>query len=137
MPEYVHAELTGVIVGAFYDLYNELGHGFSERVYRNALAVLLRERALAVVVEQPIVVNFHGVRVGTFLADLIVEEKILIEIKASKEVEPRDQAQILNYLKAAGGGVGLLVNFGRQLTHKRFVMGDAAANLPNLTGPTT
>ena len=104
MPDYIHAELTRLIIGAFFDLYNELGHGFNERVYRNALAVLLRERGTSVVVEQPVVVNFHGVRVGTFCVDLVVNGKALVEVKASRQLEPRDEAQILNCLKAAGGG---------------------------------
>jgi GxxExxY protein len=136
VPDYIHAELTRLIIGAFFDLYNELGHGFNERVYRNALAVLLRERGTSVVVEQPVVVNFHGVRVGTFCVDLVVNGKVLVEVKASRQLEPRDEAQILNYLKAAGGGIGLLVNFGPQITHRRFAMGDPMANLPNL-GRTT
>lgn len=133
MLEYPHADLTRLIIGAAFDVHNELGHGFGERVYRNALAVLLRERCMSVTAEQSIVVNFHGVRIGTFAADLVVEGKVLVEVKASREFEPRDEAQILNYLKAAGGGIGLLVNFGRRVVHRRFIMGDPAADLPNLT----
>ena len=132
MTELVHCQLTFAIIGACFDLHNELGHGFSETVYRRALALLLRERRFTVVEEARVVVTFHGIRVGTFFVDLVVDGKVLIEIKATRDLEPRFVAQTLNYLKAAGGGVGLLVNFGAQVTHKRFVMGDPLANLPNL-----
>ena len=94
--------------------------------------MLLRERGVTLITEQSIVVNFHGVRVGTFSADLVVESKVLVEVKATQGFDPRDEAQVLNYLKAAGGGTGLLLNFGRRVAHRRFVMGDPAANLPNL-----
>jgi GxxExxY protein len=134
--ELAHGELTGKIIGAFYDLFAELGHGFGEHVYRRALCVLLRERGHQVVEEPEIVVFFHGIRVGTFRPDLVVDGIVLVEFKAARQLEPRDEAQTLNYLKSAGGGVGLLVNFGPQVTYKRLVMGDPYANLPNLALPT-
>jgi len=132
MPTLVHAELTRAIIGAFYKVYNELGHGYSERIYRRALTIVLRELGLLAIEECRIKVIFHGILIGTFWADIVVDRKILIEIKGAKELEARDEAQILNYLTAAGGGIGLLVNFGRTLTHKRFVMGNPEANLPNV-----
>ena len=95
--------------------------------------VLLHERGHVVVEEPDILVFFHGTRIGTFRPDLVVDGIILVEVKAARQLEPRDDAQTMNYLKSAGGGVGLLINFGPQVTHKRFVMGDPLANLPNLT----
>lgn len=130
-----HSNITGTIIGAVLDVFHELGYGFSEKVYSRALAIRLREASLDVV-EQPIItVRFHGHTIGTFWCDLAVERKVLVEVKAKRELEPHDEAQILNYLKAAGGGVGLLVNFGPDVKHRRFVMGDMAADLPNLTTP--
>jgi len=94
--------------------------------------MVLREMGLEAIEERHIKVIFHDKVIGTFWVDIVVAGKIVIEIKAAKELEPRDEAQLLNYLKCAGGGVGLLVNFGRTLTYRRLVMGDPEANLPNL-----
>ena len=128
-----HAELTKAIIGAFYKVYNELGHGYSERIYRRALAIVLRELGFEAIEERKMKVFFHGVLIGEYWVDLVVNGKVLIEIKAGKEIEPRHEAQILNYLKCAGGGVGLLVNFGAEVAYHRYVMGRPGANLPNLT----
>jgi GxxExxY protein len=127
-----HADLTAKIIGVFFKVFNELGHGYAEKLYQRALAIALRESGLVAIEEQQIKVFFHGALIGTFSADLVVEGTILIEVKAAKQFERRYEAQILNYLKSAGGGVGLLANFGDVLTHKRFVMGNPEANLPNL-----
>jgi len=127
-----HADLTEKIIGAFFKAFNELGHGYSEKVYRRALAIVLREQGLEAIEEQHVKVFFHGALIGHFIADLVVEGKILIEVKAGRVFERRNEVQVLNYLKSAGGGVGILVNFGDVLTYKRFAMGDPNANLPNL-----
>jgi GxxExxY protein len=128
-----HADITDRIIGAFYDVYRELGYGFSEVVYRRALAIALRQNGLDVSEERMIAVTFRGSNIGTFYADLVVAGAILVEVKASSTIEKYAEAQILNYLKAAGGGVGLLLNFGREATYKRFAMGDNPTNsLPGL-----
>jgi GxxExxY protein len=132
MPELLHAEITKAVIGAFYDVFHELGHGYSEKIYRRALAIVLQERGFDVIEERHIKVVFHGTNIGTFYVDLVVNGKVIVEIKAAKDLDPRDEAQTLNYLKCAGGGIALLVNFGRELKYKRLVMGDPAANLPNL-----
>jgi GxxExxY protein len=121
-----------VIIDACYQVFRELGHGFSEKIYRRALAIVLREKGLAVIEECEITVHFHGTLIGSFNAALVVAGTIIVEIKAAQELESRDEAQLLNYLKCAGGGVGLLVNFGNRVQHKRRVMGNPEANLPNL-----
>ena len=127
-----HAQLTSAIIGSFYKVFNELGHGYSEKVYQRALAIVLRELGYEAVEERRIKVFFHGALIGEFVVDIVVDGKVIIEIKAGRQIEPWHEAQILNYLKCAGGGIGLLVNFGAELTHKRLVMGDPEANLPNL-----
>jgi len=123
-----HADITDRIIGAFYDVYRELGYGFSEVVCRRALALVLRQYGLEVAEERAISVTFRGSIIGIFHADMVVAGVVLVEIKASSTIEKYAEAQILNYLKAAGGGVGLLLNFGREATYKRFAMGDDPIN---------
>ena len=127
-----HAELTNTIIGAFYDVANELGHGFSEHVLCRAMAIALKERGLAVLREADLPVHFHGQLIGAFQADLVVEATVLLEIKVSAEVQSYAEVQLINYLKAAGGGLGLLLNFGRRAEVRRRVVGDAANSLPLL-----
>ena len=120
------------IIDALYQVYRELGYGFSEAIYRRATVIVLRDWGLDAVEEQMITVSVRGMRIGTFYADIVVAGVVLVEIKAAASMEHYAQAQLLNYLKAAGGGVGMLLNFGREPTHKRFVMGDASDSLPGL-----
>ena len=127
-----HADLTGRILACFFAVAGELGHGFSETVMRRAMAIALAEAGMLVRQEVPLDVIFRGRCIGTFRADLIVEDTVLVEIKAATTVENYAVSQILNYLKAAGGGVGLLLNFGRKPEYKRYVMGDPNVSLPNL-----
>lgn len=107
-----HAELTSQIIAAFYDVYNTLGSGFAERVYHNALAMELHSRQFAVVSEQPVDVVYRGVIVGCFYADLIVNDIVILELKAAEQIVDEHRAQLLNYLKATKIEVGLLLNFG-------------------------
>lgn len=104
--------LTGGILEVAFAVANELGHGFGESVYRKALAIALEERGYRVEQERGFSVLFHGQVVGDFRADLIVEGSVLLEIKALKALLPEHQAQTINYLKASGIPVGLLINFG-------------------------
>lgn len=130
--DFPHAELTRKIIGVFFDVFRELGYGFSEVVYQRALLIALRETGLRVEQEVRLHVSFRGQLIGSFDADLVVERTVLIEVKASQAIEGYAQAQLLNYLKAAGGGVGLLLNFGRSADFKRMVMGDPTSSLPQL-----
>lgn len=114
-----HAELTEQIIGAFYEVYNELGFGFLEKVYENALALELRDRDLTVVQQAPIVVHYRGHVVGEHYADLVVANKVIVELKAARSLAPEHEAQVLNYLKATQFEVGLLLNFGPEATFKR------------------
>ena len=127
-----HAELTEQIIRGFHDVVHELGCGFSERVHQRALAIVLRARGLTVDAEPTLNVVFRGELIGTFHPDLIVDRRILVEVKATGAIDDFARAQILNYLKAAGGGIGLLLNFGRRPECKRFVVGDPYNSLPLL-----
>lgn len=115
----LHEGLTKEIVRAFYDVYNTLGFGFLERVYENALAILLRERGFQVQQQAPISVYFQGSSVGEFFADLMVESLVIEELKAAEELRQEHLAQLRNYLRATDVEVGLLLNFGREPGLKR------------------
>jgi GxxExxY protein len=127
-----HAALTDAIIGCLYDVQNELGHGFSEQVYRKAMVIALAGRGLRGVIEPPLTVHFRGQEIGHFLPDIVVDDTIIVEVKATATLERYADAQLLNYLKAAGSGVGLLLNFGRKPEFERKVMGDPRNSLPIL-----
>ena len=109
------------VIGAFFETYNELGHGFLESVYEAALAVRLEECGFRVRRQVPIAVMFHGQVVGQFRADMLVDDHVLIEIKAVLQLAPPHEAQLLNYLKATRTRVGLLLNFGPRPEFRRRV----------------
>jgi GxxExxY protein len=108
----LHAELTEKIIGVYYDVYNEIGHGFLETVYRNSMQIALTEAGLLVQREFPIPVWFRGQEVGQFRADLLVANCLLLELKAVNVLDRSHEAQILHYLRATAIEVGLLFNFG-------------------------
>ena len=120
--------LTYQINAAFLDVYRELGHGFSETVCCRALVIVLLERGFEVDVEHHIPVLFHGEIIGTFRADIVVNKRVIVEVKATPVLEGHAVAQALNYLKAAGGGIGLVVCFGKRPEYKRLVMGSNPTN---------
>ncbi len=124
MAELLHGDITGKVIGAACEVWKVLGYGFLERVYQNALAVELKIRSVSAQPQREMVVNYKGHNVGEYVADFLVEAKVVIELKAEKEYNPEHEAQLLNYLKATGVRVGLLVNFGRaNCSWQRFVMG--------------
>lgn len=105
-------ELTGKILEASFEVSRELGAGFLESVYEKALFVALKQKNLNAVCQVPLHVRFRGVIVGDFYADMLVERKVLIELKAVSRILPEHKAQVINYLKATGIEIGLLINFG-------------------------
>jgi GxxExxY protein len=107
-----HPEVTERIIGVFYDVYNELGHGFLESVYSEAMSVALAQAGLHASREVPVPVWFRGEKVGQYFADLLLENTVLIELKAARSIEPAHEAQLLHYLRATEIEVGLLLNFG-------------------------
>jgi len=114
-------ELTKKIIGCSFEVINELGSGFLESVYEKALLIALKDSGLEVVAQQSIPVEFRNQNVGDFYADIVVEDEVLVELKAVKAILPEHQAQVINYLRATGLQVGLLINFGNsQLEYKRF-----------------
>lgn len=117
----IHHELTSKILAVCFEVSNELGCGFVESVYEKALLIALRDRGLQAESQVPLTVAFRGKQAGEFFADIVVEEKVLLELKAVKQLAPEHKAQIINYLKASGLDVGLLINFAKpKLEYKRF-----------------
>ncbi len=111
--------LTEKIIGAFYAVYNELGYGFAEKVYERALLIELRQLGLRAEQQVPIAVFFRGETVGEFYADIVVEDGVVLELKAAKKLTPEHEAQLLSYLKSTEYEVGLLLNFGPKAEVKR------------------
>jgi GxxExxY protein len=105
-------QITEAVIGAAYKIGNTLGSGFLEKIYENALAIEIRKSGLQVVQQHPIHVKYEGAIVGEFFADLLVQDEVLIELKAVKALDEIHLAQCLNYLKATGLRVCLLINFG-------------------------
>ncbi|MDQ6860237.1 MAG: GxxExxY protein [Verrucomicrobiota bacterium] len=118
----LHRETTEKIIGAAFEVHQQLGYGFLERVYQRALQVELVRRGAPAELEKRIQVLYKGVVVGEYDADLLVDASVLVEIKIAPEYDKRDEAQLLNELKATGMKVGLVLNFGRtKLAYKRLV----------------
>lgn len=116
-----HEQVTRDIIGCAFEVINELGIGFLESVYEKALLIALRQRGHLAISQHPMTVMFRGADVGIFYADLVVDEKVIVELKAVKAITPEHQAQVINYLQATGIEVGLLINFGNpKLEYKRF-----------------
>jgi GxxExxY protein len=120
--ELIASDITERVIGVFFAVYNELGAGFVESVYQNAMALALRESGLKVEQQYPLTVSFRGETVGEFRVDLLVEETVVLELKALAQLTPTHEVQLVNYLKATGAPVGLLLNFGRNAQFKRRVL---------------
>jgi GxxExxY protein len=116
----LYEDITQKILGAAFEVINELGAGFLESVYHKAMLVALHQKGLKVEPEFPLAVMFRGQNVGQFYADLLVEDKIIVELKAVQTIAPEHKAQVINYLKATGMDVALLINFGHpKLEYRR------------------
>jgi GxxExxY protein len=118
-----HSEVSKKIIAAAFAVHKELGYGFVEKVYKNALAIELGEVGIKCAVEVPFKVLYHGKTVGDYYADMIVDDKIIVEVKALSDLEPIHEVQLVNYLKATGLHVGLLINFGQSVKVKRRIFG--------------
>ena len=120
--ELIERELTDKIIGACIEVSNELGSGFLESVYQKATLRALRQIGLHVAAQVPLEVIFRNEVVGEFFADILVEAKVILELKAVRALLPEHEAQLMNYLRATGIRVGLLVNYGKpRLEWKRIV----------------
>lgn len=125
----LEADLTERVIGSIYAVHRELGHGFLESVYENSLALALRENGVTAVQQAPLQVTFHGQVVGEFRADLLIDGRLIVEIKAVAKLAAAHETQLVNYLKATGVRVGLLMNFDPVPEFKRRVF-DLASNRP-------
>lgn len=114
-----HSDITDKIIKAYYDVYNSLGYGFLEKVYENALQIELRKKGLFCVAQFPIEVFYEEQKVGQYFADILVEDSVIIEIKAAEVLVDEHEAQLINYLKATELEIGLLLNFGKKPEFKR------------------
>ena len=119
MNEFKNVDVTDRILKAFYVVYNTLGHGFLEKVYVNALIIELTKMGLTVRHEQPMQVYYDNKLVGEYVADLVVQSCVILEVKAVKSLTNEHEAQLLNYLKATNIETGLLLNFGSKPEIKR------------------
>lgn len=115
----LHENLTGKIIKAFYNVNDRLGFGFLEKVYENSMMIELRKMGLNVENQKNIKVYYDEIQVGDYYADLIVNDLVIIELKAAESLCPQHEAQLINYLKATKIEVGLLMNFGRKAEFKR------------------
>ena len=119
MTDYLYKDLTEKIIKCFYKVYDELGFGFLESVYENALIIELQNIGLKVENQKELEVFYKGFSVGKYRSDIIVENKVIIELKSINKLSKFHEVQLVNYLKATNIEIGLLVNFGEKLNFKR------------------
>lgn len=112
--KFLHKDLTDKIIKCFYEVYNTLGFGFLEKVYENAMMIALAQEGLRAKTQQPIRVYFKNSLVGDYYADIIVDDTIIVELKAIERLADEHELQLINYLKATDIEIGLLLNFGRK-----------------------
>jgi GxxExxY protein len=127
--ELLHKEITDKVLKAFYVVYNVLGYGFLEKVYENALYIELTKLGFRVLKQQHIKVHYDGQEVGEYFADLLVDDLVIIELKAAEGMIEEYEHQLLNYLKATDKEVGLLLNFGKKPQFKRKIFQNENKNL--------
>jgi len=121
MIELLQKELTSEVLNAFFYVYNQLGYGFLEKVYENALAHELRKRGHAVTQQMSIDVHYDGIKVGEYFADMLVDRLVIVEIKSAESISKQHKTQLMNYLKATQIEVGLLLNFGPKPEFRRLI----------------
>jgi GxxExxY protein len=117
--DFKYREITEKIIHIFYKVYNGLGYGFLEKVYENAMLIELKKEGIPALSQSPIKVLYEGEIIGEYYADILVDNKVIVEIKAAKHLIEENEAQLLNYLKATDSEVGLLLNFGIKPEVKR------------------
>lgn len=127
--ELLHEDLTDSIIKTFFDVYNELGYGFLEKVYQNSLFIELKNRGFKVEAQKQIKVYYKNVAVGQYYADLVVNDLIILELKAAEGIIKEFEFQLINYLKATEIEVGLLLNFGMKPEFRRKVFENSRKNI--------
>ena len=118
---FIYKEITTIIIRSFFEVYTELGYGFLESVYEKAMLVVLTGYGLRVVNQREIPVVFRHKKIGIFKSDIVVENKIILELKAARNIDSSHIAQLINYLKASNMDVGYILNFGRKPEFKRLI----------------
>ena len=116
---YKHSEITEQIIKDFYNVYNTLGYGFLEKVYENAMLIELRKVGLSAIAQQPIRVYYDSVEIGVYFADILVENKVILELKTAEGIASENEAQLINYLRATDIEIGLVLNFGKKPQFKK------------------
>lgn len=129
MGNFLHKDLSDSILRIYFEVYNQLGYGFLEKVYQNAMYLELKAQGYKVEAQKQIKVLYKNQVVGEYYADLFVDDSILLELKACESILDAHKAQLLNYLKATTVEVGLLLNFGEQPEFKRFIYTNDRKNL--------
>ncbi|MCU4188463.1 GxxExxY protein [Flavobacterium sp. HXWNR29] len=124
----LHKDTTDIILKSFYKVYNNLGYGFLEKVYENALLYELRNQGLDCEKQKPIKVYYEQIQVGEYYADIIVNECIILELKAAESIAEEHEFQLINYLKATEIEIGLLLNFGKNPEFKRKIFTNKKKN---------
>ena len=117
--DFKYIKLTEKIIEIFYKVYNKLGYGFLEKIYENAMMIELKKGNINAISQFPIKVSYEGEIIGEYYADIIIDSRVIVEIKASKRLVEENEAQLLNYLRATDVEIGLLLNFGTKPEVKR------------------
>jgi len=126
----LHEDLTAKVLAACFEVMRELGAGFIESVYEKALLIALQQKGVSAKAQFPLAVKFRGHLVGEFYADVLIDDKVIVELKAVRALTPEHHAQVINYLNATSLDVGLLVNFGNpKLEYRRFHRGRSDADV--------
>ncbi|MFQ3598626.1 MAG: GxxExxY protein [Chloroherpetonaceae bacterium] len=121
MDRLLHQEITDAVIKAYYDVYNELGYGFLEKVYQNAMYLELKRTGFKVDAQKQIKVYYKSIEVGEYYSDLVVNDLVILELKANEVLAPENELQLLNYLRATDKEVGLLLNFGKKAEFRRLI----------------
>ena len=119
---YLYSEITNLIIKAFYNVYNKLGYGFLERVYENAMMIELIRLGLKAEKQKQLKVFYDQFEIGEYYADILVNDCVIVELKAAEAICPEHETQLVNYLKASDIEVGLVLNFGKEPKFKRRVL---------------
>lgn len=128
---YIHSEITDLIIKAFFNVYNKLGYGFLEKVYENGMMIELKRLGLNAEKQKQLKVFYDEFEIGEYYADIIVNDCVIVELKAAEAICPEHEAQLVNYLKATDIEVGLLLNFGKEPKFKRRVLTSEFKNHKN------
>ncbi|MCS5422129.1 MULTISPECIES: GxxExxY protein [Psychrilyobacter] len=123
MIDILYKELSYRIIGLAMEVHRELGYGFLEKVYENALVILLKENNIKIEQQKQIIIEFHKKEIGNYISDLLIEDKIIVELKVATQIKEVHKAQVANYLKATNKKLGIILNFGKEkLKFERVVM---------------